>query len=86
MPRSRTFIGDSDEEFAWLGANTIIRQGDSVTFDSIDLETYVRYRGNCRERAVAVSLATDSIVNPKCISPANGYIGRVIDSAGAVSR
>lgn len=83
---SRTFISDSDDGYAWLGANTIIRKRDSIMFESTVPGTYARYRGTCRKRIVDVLFASDSLVSPRRFSSANGFIGRVLDDGCGVSR
>jgi hypothetical protein len=85
IPNSGVFLGGYDEGHAWVGLNTISRNGDAINFDFTGQGAYIRYSANCRTRVAAIVLASDSYVDPNNYSPVNEYIGQASDFACSAS-
>lgn len=85
VPGSRTILGGYDEGYTWLGSNTIVRDGSTITFDSFALGGFVRYRADCRSRVYSIVAASDAFVDPINFRPVNDFIGRTLSYACSIS-
>lgn len=86
VPGSRKNVGGYDEGYTYIGSNTIIRNGNAITFDSFAQGGFLRYSANCRSRMYAIVAASDAMVDPSNFQPVNDYIGRSLGYACSISK
>jgi hypothetical protein len=87
VPNSRTVVGGYDEGYAYIGTNTINRNGDVINFDFASSNGYIRFAGNCQRQVVAITRATDTLVDPTNFQAveATSNIGKALNMACTLS-